>query len=203
MKCLLKKKQSKPDMTNLILSRELDREDNPQTIGSLDTLLTNDEGIALIMDSEGFYSDPYICPAGVPTIGYGTTYYPDKTKVKLTDSPITKEKAIELLKFEIDEKENEIENFLHDNNIKLNSNQFSALVSFAYNLGNGPVITPGKTMCDALLSGDQVRIANAFLVYNKARVKTKPFGIRRLKPLRGLTIRRNKERKLFLKEIVA
>lgn len=198
--CLFRKKRKKEiPVVRPISEVELEREDNPPLASDTDELLTNDEGIVLIMESEGFYSDPYICPAGVPTIGYGTTYYPDGTKVSLNDFPITKEKAVFYLQNEINEKENVIEEFLSDNDIVLNSNEFSALVSFAYNLGNGPVITPGKTMCDAILSGNRKRIANAFLVYNKARVKTKPFGIRRLKELRGLTIRRNKERNLFLK----
>ena len=36
--------------------------------------------IKLIMESEGFRSAPYLCPAGVPTIGYGSTFYADGPK---------------------------------------------------------------------------------------------------------------------------
>ena len=46
---------------------------------------------------EGFRSKPYICPAGVPTIGYGSTYYADGRQVALTDAPITEIAARELL----------------------------------------------------------------------------------------------------------
>lgn len=46
---------------------------------------------------EGFYSEPYLCPAGVPTIGFGTTHYEDGTAVTLNDPPITRERANELL----------------------------------------------------------------------------------------------------------
>jgi len=46
---------------------------------------------------EGLYLSPYLCPAGVPTIGYGATYYEDGTRVTLFDSPITKERAELLL----------------------------------------------------------------------------------------------------------
>ena len=53
--------------------------------------------IALARRFEGFYSSPYLCPAGVPTIGYGATYYEDGTHVTLTDPPISRERADALL----------------------------------------------------------------------------------------------------------
>ncbi|MBP8231775.1 MAG: lysozyme [Rhizorhabdus sp.] len=43
---------------------------------------------ALISRWEGFRSRPYLCPAGVPTIGYGFTHYADGTRVTLTDPPM-------------------------------------------------------------------------------------------------------------------
>lgn len=52
---------------------------------------------ALARRFEGFYSSPYLCPAGVPTIGYGATYYEDGTAVTLHDTPISKERAEALL----------------------------------------------------------------------------------------------------------
>jgi lysozyme len=52
---------------------------------------------ALCRRFEGFYAQPYICPAGVPTIGYGTTRYPDGRAVTLRDPPVTRERAEELL----------------------------------------------------------------------------------------------------------
>lgn len=42
---------------------------------------------------EGFYATPYLCPAGVPTIGYGFTRYPNGIAVTLMDPPISKEQA--------------------------------------------------------------------------------------------------------------
>lgn len=48
---------------------------------------------ALIRRFEGFRSKPYICPAGVPTIGYGSTHYGNGTKVKLSDKPISEPAA--------------------------------------------------------------------------------------------------------------
>lgn len=52
---------------------------------------------ALARRFEGLYLRPYLCPAGVPTIGYGATYYEDGTLVTLADPPITRERAEALL----------------------------------------------------------------------------------------------------------
>ena len=41
---------------------------------------------------EGFRAKPYLCPAGIPTIGYGSTYYADGRKVTLQDEPIRSRK---------------------------------------------------------------------------------------------------------------
>jgi lysozyme len=48
---------------------------------------------SLCKQFEGFRAEPYLCPAGVPTIGYGSTYYPDGRKVSLTDPPISQAQA--------------------------------------------------------------------------------------------------------------
>ncbi len=50
---------------------------------------------------EGLRLKPYICPAGYPTLGYGTVYKPDGTKVTMEDPPITKETAEEWLLHEL------------------------------------------------------------------------------------------------------
>ena len=52
---------------------------------------------ALARMFEGLYLTPYLCPAGVPTIGYGATYYEDGARVTLNDPAITRERAEELL----------------------------------------------------------------------------------------------------------
>lgn len=57
---------------------------------------------ALARRFEGLYLTPYLCPAGVPTIGYGATYYPDGSRVRLTDPPITREFADELLLWQVE-----------------------------------------------------------------------------------------------------
>jgi lysozyme len=52
---------------------------------------------ALCRRFEGFRARPYLCPAGVPTIGYGATHYLDGRRVQLTDPPISQEAAERLL----------------------------------------------------------------------------------------------------------
>jgi len=60
-----------------------------------------DEAVAitlpLIRRFEGFRAKPYLCPAGVPTIGYGSTRYEDGTQVTLQDAPISRDRAEAIL----------------------------------------------------------------------------------------------------------
>ena len=60
--------------------------------------------IELCKRFEGFRSKPYLCPAGIPTIGYGSTIYRSGQKVTLNDAPITEEQAEEMMLFELQTK---------------------------------------------------------------------------------------------------
>lgn len=91
------------------------------------------KGIDLITSFEGLKLLPYLCPAKVPTIGYGTTRYPNGNKVTLTDKPITKNDAISFLLFDVKSFELAVDAMCIDS---INQNQFNALVSFSYNLGS-------------------------------------------------------------------
>lgn len=46
---------------------------------------------------EGCRLRPYLCPAGIPTIGYGATFYENGVRVTLRDAPITQQRAEQLL----------------------------------------------------------------------------------------------------------
>lgn len=97
----------------------------------------NDKCIALIKEFESFRANPYHGESDPPklfTIGYGTTFYPNGVWVQLTDPPITEEKATSLLIWQVHKKARIIDNFLRDD---LSPNQFAALISFAYNCGEG------------------------------------------------------------------
>ncbi|MGH1520524.1 lysozyme [Chryseobacterium sp. JK1] len=93
---------------------------------------TSKKGIDLILSFEGFSSKPYLDSAGIPTIGYGNTYYPGGKKVTMKDPAITKEKGAELFASVLPTYEKIV-----NSNVKvpLTQNQFDALVSHAYNTG--------------------------------------------------------------------
>lgn len=85
---------------------------------------------------EGFSSKPYICPAGYPTIGYGTVYKPDGTKVTMQDAPISRELADEWLMREL--QNNYMAGVLKASPILIrNQRLLAAITDFAYNLGVG------------------------------------------------------------------
>lgn len=90
------------------------------------------KGLELIKKYEGFFAKPYLCPAGVPTIGYGTTYYPNGHKVTLQDKPISEQTASAILMDTLVTYERSVDSYTRDD---INQNQFDALVSFCYNLG--------------------------------------------------------------------
>lgn len=90
------------------------------------------KGLDLIKSFEGLSLKPYLCPAGVPTIGYGSTFYEDGTKVTLKDKKITAARAVKILLHEVTTSERYVDVFCQD---KINQNQFDALVSFIYNIG--------------------------------------------------------------------
>ena len=136
------------------------------------------KGIDLIKEFEGLRLEAYRCPAGIPTIGYGTT------KGVEMGIKITKDEAERLLKKDIEQFENGVLSRLR---VKVNQNQFDALVSFAYNVGLGNF---SKSNLLRLLNGGQPigNIAKEFLKWNKAGGKI----------LKGLSNRRDAEMKLFI-----
>ena len=96
-------------------------------------MTTSTKGITLICNSESLSLKPYLCPAGIPTIGYGSTFYPNGTRVTLKDSPITKDYAIQILMSNLRIFEQCVNKYAPN----VNQDQFDALVSFCYNVGIG------------------------------------------------------------------
>ncbi|MBQ5615445.1 MAG: lysozyme, partial [Peptococcaceae bacterium] len=121
----------------------------------------------------------YICPAGVPTIGYG---YTGKINGKTitTSTTITAGQAEDLLTADLERFASHVKKF--DSVYHWTQNEFDALVSFAYNVGSINQLTKNKTRTKA-------EISQAMLYYNKANGKK----------LAGLTKRRKAEQALFLK----
>lgn len=88
--------------------------------------------IEFIANFEAFRSNPYLDVAGIPTIGYGATYYENGVKITMSDVPVTNERALHLKAFHIQVAEKAVRQFVKST---VNQNQFDALVSFTYNLG--------------------------------------------------------------------
>ena len=141
------------------------------------------KGLDLIAEFEGLSLKPYLCSAKVPTIGYGSTFYENGTKVKLTDAPITKQRAEQLLKNTADKFAERVAVLITK---PVTQNQFNALVSFAFNVGVSAlkVSTLLKLVNNNPNDGN---IAKEFLRWNKAGGRV----------VQGLTNRRIKESALY------
>lgn len=97
--------------------------------------LATEVAAALSRRWEGCRLTPYLCSAGVPTIGYGATYYRDGRGVTLHDAPITKAEAESLLVWMI-------ETVYLPAVIKLcpeidTPERLAAIIDFTFNLGSG------------------------------------------------------------------
>jgi lysozyme len=144
---------------------------------------TSNKGIDLIKSFEGFSSKPYLCPAKIPTIGYGATFYPNGKKVTMKDAPITESKGVELLKSMLVNFERYVDSYCIDT---VNQNQFDALVSFCYNLG--PANLKSSTLLKKVNANpNDPTIEAEFMKWTKAGGKT----------LKGLVRRREAESKLY------
>lgn len=145
---------------------------------------TSTRGLNLIKSFEGFRAHPYM-PTNddVPTIGYGTTIYPNGKPVKLNDDAISEAVALEYLANDVDPCESAIHLYVK---VALTQNQFDALVSFIYNVGS--TAFRKSTLLRLLNTGDYKGAADQLLRWNKQGIKT----------LAGLTRRREAERNLFL-----
>ena len=144
---------------------------------------TSKAGLNLIKQFESFRAAPYLCSAGVPTIGYGTTVYPNGIKVKLSDQKITQQLAESFLQHHVNAIEKDVLSLVK---VPLTQNQFDALVSFSYNVGLGAF--RDSTLLKLLNAGDIDGASKQFERWNKAGGKVS----------NGLTRRRNAEKALFL-----
>jgi len=93
----------------------------------------NKAGRDLIKKFEGCKLKAYKCPAGLWTISWGLTFYPDGTKVKEGDV-ITQQQAEDYFNAIVDDFAKKVDALIKSN---VTDNNFSALVSFAYNVGMG------------------------------------------------------------------
>ena len=137
-----------------------------------------EKGIDLIKHFEGFRSTVYLCAAGVPTLGFGSTH-----GITMDSPPITEVEGLELLMLDIAKFERGVNRLI---DAPLNQNQFDALTSFAFNLGNGSL--QASTLRKKVNREDYEGAADEFPRWVFA-------GGRKLN---GLVKRRYAERALFL-----
>jgi lysozyme len=147
---------------------------------------TSQRGIDLIKEFEGFKGKAYLCPAGVPTIGYGTTKGVTRDDVQ-RGRTITRAQAEKLLMSDLLTYENGVDAAL---TLPPNQHQFDACVSMAYNIGVAGF--RGSSVCRAHNRGDFQAASRAFGLWNKATVGGKKIE------LPGLTRRRAAEAALYL-----
>jgi len=147
----------------------------------------NLRGIYIVANYEGFESKPYLCPAGVPTIGYGTTRYKNGKKVTLNDPEITQEAAYSILLYFMDKVADQIRKVL---TVELNDNQFSALCSLVYNIGLGN-FKKSSVLKLVNANPNSPKIGDAIKLWNKATVNGKK------QVLAGLVKRRESEANLY------
>lgn len=143
-------------------------------------------GLNLIKRFETFKAEPYLCPAGKPTIGYGNTFYEDSTKVTLNDAPITEERASELLEFVANDFAQFVFKYIR---VPITQKQFDALVSFTYNVGTNNFRR--STLLKKLNREDYVGASKEFSKWRRSNGKI----------LKGLVARRKAERELFEMDI--
>lgn len=141
-------------------------------------------GHELIKLFEGLSLKPYVDSVGIPTIGYGMTYYPDTGKrVTLHDKVLTQFEADNYFSLMLMPYERAVDSITIDT---LTQNQFNALVSLCYNIGAKAL--QGSTLIKLVNQNpNSPAIKEQFLRWNRAGGKI----------LKGLTNRREKEVGLY------
>lgn len=146
-------------------------------------MTVSDKGIELIKKFEGLSLKPYLCPARIPTIGYGNTFYEDGSKVTMSDKLITAERATAMLKVVVSQFAVGVAKLITFKGVS--QHQFDALVSFAYNVGLGNL--KSSTLLKRVNKNEMELASMEFKKWDKAGGKV----------LAGLTKRREAEAMLF------
>lgn len=139
----------------------------------------NNAGIALIKRFEGLSLRTYKCPAGIWTQGFGHTGPDVEPGEEINEREAEQLLIGDLLKFEYG-----VESAL--DGVPASSNEFSAMVCLAFNIGLGNFRK--SSVLKFHKDGKKTLAANAFLLWIKANGK----------PLAGLVKRRNAERALYV-----
>jgi lysozyme len=147
----------------------------------------NKATVDLVKRWEGFRANAYLCPAGVWTVGYGTT---SQAGIGVKVGPgvtVTREQAEAYLRQSLEKFAAKISPAI---TAPINENEFGAFLSLAYNIGVGAFL--GSSALRHFNAGDKVKAAAAIKLWNKATVN----GKRQV--LKGLVDRREDEVRLFM-----
>lgn len=150
----------------------------------------NNKGLAILKRYEGLRLTAYLCPAGVPTIGWGHTGSEITAADVKTKRTITKKTADALLERDLDEFEKGV---VACCTIAPNDNQASAMTVLAYNIGLAGF--KASSVLKAHNRGDCQAAAQAFGLWNKATVDGKKVVVP------GLVARRAAEASLYLEPV--
>lgn len=115
---------------------------------------------------EGLMLYPYLCSSGVPTIGYGSTFYEDGTKVTLQDKPITIERAKKIKEHALEKFMNEMEIFLDR---EATDYEYCAMLSLLYNIGGYQFAT--SSVLKYFNKRDKQKAADSFKMWRLSRGK--------------------------------
>jgi lysozyme len=120
---------------------------------------------ALIKEFEGFRSEAYEDGLGIPTIGYGTTHWPNGRAVKLGET-VTQEQAERYLKsFIVGHILPQLQRTV-PGWFDMSEGQQAALISFAYNLGPGFMSSEGfDTIHRCLANKEWDKVGDALELY--------------------------------------
>ena len=127
---------------------------------------------------EGYRAKPYLCPAGVATIGYGATYYANGVKVTLNDPLISLEEANNLLMYELEH--TYLPGVVRNCPILLtDERKCNAVVDWCYNLGVGRLQT--STLKRKINAGDWEGAQEQLMLWTKGGGKVLPGLLKRRK----------------------
>ena len=140
------------------------------------------KGTPIIRKFEGLKLTAYLCPANVWTIGYGSTFYENGSKVQQGDK-ITLDRADRLLLEMVKRFEISVKGLVKSN---INDNQLGSLTSFAFNVGTS-ALSKSTLLKKVNANPDDPTIRNEFMRWTKAGGKV----------LKGLVTRRESEANLY------
>jgi lysozyme len=154
------------------------------------------EAIELICSFEGYHrrlpdgrAAPYLDPVKIPTIGYGSIWRLDGTRVEMTDPPITRVEAVARMGDEVSRKcETAVARYI---TVSLHPLMHGALVSWTYNLGAGALA--GANLRKVINARDWGRVTAEFAKWRMAK------GV----ILAGLVRRQEAEAAMFMRGVRA